>query len=125
MGPLRRLEPEWLQCPPVTPLYSLLLALDIQHGGGSQVPRRLPGAVQVAQGSNSIALQGPLAAWRGRQEGLKEGGQFPSLGHTPELLTTVEGDPGSLTEASSRKGALGTAPQASGMTPPLPPATSC
>ena len=77
MGPLRRLEPEWLQCPQITPLYSLFLALHIQHGGGSQVPMRLPGAVQVPQGSNSIALQWPRAAWRGRQEGSKEGDQFP------------------------------------------------
>lgn len=73
--------------PQITPLYSLLLALEVQRGRGSQVPKRLPWAVQVAQGSESIALQWPRAAWRGRREGPREGGQFPKPPSHPRTWT--------------------------------------
>lgn len=103
----------------------------MQRGGCSQVPNRLPRAVQVAQGSNSIALQGPRAAWRGRRKGPREGGQFSQLPAQPEpestpTLHSLVGRSGSLTEVNSRKGTLGTPTQALDITPPFPlAATSC
>lgn len=93
---------------PVVPPYSLLLALELQRGGRSQVPDGLPGAVQVAQGPDSVALQRPGAAWRGRR------GRVRSTRPQPELPPTSDnrgGRRGSHGETSSREGALGTPPR--------------
>lgn len=96
--------------------------------GSQEAPRSSSGRPRVQFHSTAVA-QGCLRSWAGGSQGR---GSIPPASCTPQnlslplLLTTVEGDPRSLTEVSSRKGAPGTPTLALDITPPLPqPATSC
>lgn len=88
-GPLNQsqLQSEWPlpvpQFPQTTPGYSLLLTLVTQHRWNLQVAQRFPGAVQVSQGSDAVALQWAGAACGGA-EGREGHVQVPRALNMPD-----------------------------------------
>lgn len=104
---------------PDDPGYSLFLALEVQHRGGSQVPKRFPRAVQVPQWFNSVALQWPTAAWRGRQRVPSKGVKWTCRPNTPQTGLSGTSNNGQRAfrgrqQEWAKEGAPGTAAQALG-----------